>query len=302
LRLALALTLAIVAIELLGGFWSRSLALFADAGHISADALGLALAWFAAWQSRRPADARRTYGYHRVGILAAMANALLLLGVIGLIVLEAVRRLLHPQPVAGGAVVLTALVAIALNSYVAWSLRHPGSDLNLRAALFHVLGDLASASGVVAAGLIILLTGWLYADPLISLAISVLILLGAARIARDALHVLLEGTPRGMDLAAVEQELMAGTGVRSVHDLHVWTISPQHSALSAHLVVDPQSVAAGEHLVREAERRVCHRFGIGHTTIQLETCHPCADEQAHGAGDHNHPHPVEENPSPVRRG
>jgi cobalt-zinc-cadmium efflux system protein len=231
-----------------------------------------------------------------------MANALLLLGVIGLIVLEAVRRLLHPQPVAGGAVVLTALVAIALNSYVAWSLRHPGSDLNLRAALFHVLGDLASASGVVAAGLIILLTGWLYADPLISLAISVLILLGAARIARDALHVLLEGTPRGMDLAAVEQELMAGTGVRSVHDLHVWTISPQHSALSAHLVVDPQSVAAGEHLVREAESRVCHRFGIGHTTIQLETCHPCADEQAHGAGDHNHPHPVEENPSPVRRG
>jgi len=229
-----------------------------------------------------------------------MANALLLLGVVGLIVLEAVRRLLHPQPVAGGAVVVTALVAIALNSYVAWTLRHPGSDLNLRAALLHVLGDLASAAGVVAAGLIILLTGWLYADPLISLAISVLILLGAARIAQEALHVLLEGTPRGMDLAAVEQELMAGTGVRSVHDLHVWTISPQHSALSAHLVVDPQSLAAGEHLVRETESRVCDHFGIGHTTIQLETCHPCADDQAHGAGDHNHPHQVEENPSPLR--
>jgi cobalt-zinc-cadmium efflux system protein len=93
---------------------------------------------------------------------------------------------------------------------------------------------------------------------------------------------------------------MAGTGVRSVHDLHVWTISPQHSALSAHLVVDPQSLAAGEHLVRETESRVCDRFGIGHTTIQLETCHPCADDQAHGAGDHNHPHQVEENPSPLR--
>jgi cobalt-zinc-cadmium efflux system protein len=209
---------------------------------------------------------------------------------------------MHPQPVAGGAVVLTALVAIALNSYVAWSLRHSGSDLNLRAALLHVLGDLASAVGVVAAGLIILLTGWLYADPLVSLAISVFILFGVARIAWDSLHVLLEGTPRGMDLAAVERELLAGAGVRSVHDLHVWTISPEHSALSAHLVVDPQSLAAGEHLVRETEGRVCDRFGIGHTTIQLETCHPCADDQGHGAGEHNHPHAVDESPSPLRRG
>jgi cobalt-zinc-cadmium efflux system protein len=280
--------------------WSGSLALFADAGHVAADALGLALAWFAAAQSRRPADARRTYGYHRAGILAAMANALVLVLVIGLIALEAVRRLLHPEPVAGGAVVLTALLAIAVNGYVAWSLRHPGSDLNLRAALLHVLGDLGSAAGVVGAGLIILLTGWLYADPLISLAICVLILLGAVRIARESLHVLLEGTPRGMDLTAVERELLAGPGVVSVHDLHIWTVSPEHAALSAHLVVEPQSVAAGEHLVRELETRLCDRFGVGHTTIQLETCHPCPQDQTHGSSDHNHPHP--EVPSPSRRG
>jgi cobalt-zinc-cadmium efflux system protein len=292
LRLALALTVAIVAIQLVGGLWSHSLALLADAGHVSADVLGLALAWFAAVQSRRPADARRTYGYHRMGILAATANSVALVLVVGVIALEAVRRLLHPEPVAGGVVVASALLAIAVNAYVAWRLRHGGQDLNVRAALLHVLGDLASAAGVVAAGVIILLTGWLYADPLISLVICALILAGALRIARESLHVLMEGTPRGVDLEAVERELLAGAGVRSVHDLHVWTVSPEHSSLSAHLVVDQQSVEAGEHLGRELEGRLCQRFGVGHTTIQLETCHPCPEDLEHGAGDHNHPHPV----------
>jgi cobalt-zinc-cadmium efflux system protein len=292
LRLALTLTIAIVVIQLAGGIWSHSLALLADAGHVAADVLALGLAWFAAVQSRRPADERRTYGYHRVGILAAMANSVALVVVVAVIGLEAVRRLLHPQPVSGGVVVATALVAIAVNSYIAWSLKDAGQDLNLRAALLHVLGDLASAAGVVAAGLVILLTGWLYADPLISMVICALILLGALRIARESLHVLMEGTPRGLDLAAVEREVMSGPGVRSVHDLHVWTVSPEHSSLSAHLVVDPQSVEAGEHLVRDLEARLCQRFAIGHTTIQLETCHPCPEGLEHGAADHNHPHPV----------
>lgn len=293
LRLALALTVAIVAIQLAGGLWSHSLALLADAGHVAADVLGLALAWFAAVQSRRPADRRRTYGYHRVGILAAVANSIALVLVVGVIALEAVRRLLHPEPVTGGVVVAAALLAIVVNAYVAWRLRHGGHDLNLRAALLHVLGDLASAAGAVAAGLIILFTGWLYADPLISLAICGVIVLGAVRIARESLHVLMEGTPRGVDLEAVESELLAGRGVRSVHDLHVWTVSPEHSSLSAHLVVDQQSVEAGEHLVRDLETRLCQRFGVGHTTIQLETCHPCPEDLEHGAGDHNHPHPVQ---------
>jgi cobalt-zinc-cadmium efflux system protein len=292
LRLALALTVAIVAIQLVGGFWSGSLALLADAGHVSADVLGLGLAWFGAAQSRRPADTRRTYGYHRVGILAAMANSVALVLVVGVIALEAGRRLLHPEPVAGGVVVASALLAIAVNAYVAWSLKHAGHDLNLRAALLHVLGDLASAAGVVAAGLIILATGWLYADPLISLVICAVILVGAVRIARESLHVLMEGTPRDLDLDAVQNEMRSAPGVQSVHDLHVWTVSPEHASLSAHLVIDPQSVEAGEHLVRDLEARLCQRFGIGHTTIQLETCHPCPQDLQHGAGDHNHPHPV----------
>jgi cobalt-zinc-cadmium efflux system protein len=201
-----------------------------------------------------------------------------------------VRRLLHPEPVAGGVVVATALLALAVNGYVAWSLHGAGRDLNMRAALLHVVGDLASAAGVVLAGLVVLLTGWLYADPLISLLICGLIVIGAVRVGRESLNVLMEGTPAEVDVRAVETELLAGAGVHSVHDLHVWTISPEHAALSAHLVVEAQSVAAGEHLVRDLEDRLCRRFGIGHTTIQLETCHPCAEDLQHGAAEHNHPH------------
>lgn len=290
LRLAVGLTLLVLALEVAGGLWSHSLALLADAGHVAADVLALGLAWYAALQARRPADPRRTYGYHRAGVLAALANAAVLLGVIGLIAYEAVRRLLHPQPVAGGVVVATALAAVAVNGYVAYRLGHGRRDLNLRAALLHVVGDLGAGAGVLVAGLVILLTGWLPADPLISLGICLLIAVSAVRIVREAAHVLLEGTPAGLDLAAVTAMLLERPEVRSVHDLHAWTVSPEHPALSAHLVVDAQSLADAEHLVRDLEAGLCERFGIGHTTIQLEACHPCADDFGHRAGEHNHPH------------
>lgn len=282
----------VLAVELGGGLLSHSLALVADAGHIGADVLALGLAWIAAVQSRRPADDRRTYGYHRLAIIAALVNALLLVGVVAFIGVEAVRRLLRPEPVDAPVVIGTALLAIVLNGGIGWLLnRGDRSDVNIRAALLHVLGDLASAAGVVAAGVVILATGWTEADPLISLAIVLLIAWGAVRLARETSHVLLEGVPSGLELAAVERALLEAPRVRSVHDLHVWTVSPHHAALSAHLVVDAGSTADGEHLVRELESELCRRFGIGHTTIQLESCHPCAAEGvAHGTEDHNHPH------------
>jgi cobalt-zinc-cadmium efflux system protein len=290
--MAAVLTALVLGGELAGGWWAHSLALLADAGHVAADTAALGMAWFAAAQSRRPADVSRTYGYHRAGVIAALANALAIFAVVALIGYEALRRLAHPEPVAGGVVVLTALAAIVVNGLMYGILHdHGHRDLNLRAARLHVLGDLGGAAGVAVAGLVILVTGWLVADPLVSLAICGLIAVGAVRILREAVHVLLEGTPAGIDLAAVKRELLASAGVQSVHDLHVWTISPEHAALSAHLVVDPQPVAAGEHLVRRLEARLCEVFGIGHTTIQLETCHPCRDGFTHGAAEHNHPHP-----------
>lgn len=291
LRLALLLTLGVLALEVVGGLWAHSLALLADAGHVAADVLALALSWFAVVQARRPADPRRSYGYHRAAILAALANAGALLVVVGVIAGEAVGRLLHPVPVAGGAVVVTAVAAIAVNGVAGWLLHRGTADLNVRAAFLHVAGDLAAAAGVVGAGLVILATGRLEADPVVSLAISGLVAWGALRVGWEAVHVLLEGTPRGVDLAEVEALLRGGAGVQSVHDLHVWSVASEHAALSAHLVVGELSVVEGEHLVRELEGRLCDGFGIGHTTIQLESCHPCEAAGEHLPGEHNHPHP-----------
>jgi len=284
------LTILVLGAEVTGGLWAHSLALLSDAGHVAADVLALGLAWFAATQSRRPADRRRTYGYHRVNFLAALANATLLLVIVAMIGLEAVQRLLHPQPVLGQVVIVTAVVTVVANASAALMLHRGESSPNLRAAFLHVLGDLGAGLGVLVSGAIILATGWVYADPLISLAIALLIALGAIRVVREAVNVLLEGAPRGMDLAAVERELLAGPGVRSIHDLHVWTVAPDHAALSAHLVVDARSLAAGERLIRALENRLCLKFGIGHTTLQLEASQPCPDGYRHGPAEHNHPH------------
>jgi cobalt-zinc-cadmium efflux system protein len=275
LGLAFLLTLAILGIELAAGLASQSLALLSDAGHILTDAIALGLAWLAVAQARRPADNRRTYGYQRVGILTALLNGATLLAIVAAIAYEAVRRLQHPQPVRGGIVIAAAALAIAVNAFIGLSLRGAGDDLNVRAALLHVVGDLAASAGVMVAGAVVLLTGWLPADPLLSLAIAALIALGAWRIVHRTVHILLEGTPAGLDLAAVRREIEAHEGVTSVHDLHVWALSSEAVVLSCHLVVADERMADAEHRMRGLKRRLSRRFAIEHTTIQLESCHPC---------------------------
>jgi cobalt-zinc-cadmium efflux system protein len=289
LRLALGLTLAILVLELAGGLLSHSLALLSDAGHVLTDVFALGLAWFAFEQSKRPADRRRSYGYQRAGIVAALVNSAVLIVVVLAIGVEAVRRLLAPEPVQGGVVVATALAAIAINAFVILALRGDSRNLNLRAALLHVTGDVAASAGVVVAGVVILLTGWLYVDPLLSLAIAGLIAYGAWGIARETVNLLMEGTPAGMNLGEVTSEITGTRLVTGVHDLHVWALAPAEVALSCQIVMDDTSLGDAEHLVRDLESRLCSRFDIGHTTIQVESCHPCG-EIHHGAGDHNHPH------------
>ncbi len=289
LRLALGLTLAILVVELAGGLFSHSLALLSDAGHVLTDVFALGLAWFAVEQTKRPADVRRSYGYHRAGILAALLNAVVLIVIVLAVGLEAVRRLANPQPVEGGVDVATALVAVAINVFVIVSLRAHASNLNLRAALLHVTGDVAASVGVVVAGVVILLIGWLYIDPLLSLAIAALIAFGAWRIVRETINLLMEGTPHDIDLEAVSSQITRTPNVSSVHDLHVWALSSEETALSCHIVVGDVSLGDAEHVVRDVEHRLCDRFDIGHTTIQVESCHPCG-EIHHGAGEHNHPH------------
>ena len=289
LKRALILTCLILAVEFAGGLASHSLALLSDAGHVLTDVFALGLAWFAVEQAKRPADRRRSYGYHRVSILAALVNSVTLIVIVIAIAYEAVRRLVTPEPVQGGLVIITALVGIAINAYVAFGLRGHGKSLNLRAALLHVTGDIAASVGVVLAGAVILLTGWLYIDPLLSLGIAVLIALGAWRIVRETVNLLLEGTPGDVDLAAVTGEITGTKLVTSMHDLHVWALSSDEVALSCHVVVADCALGDAEHVVRDLENRLCGRFAIGHTTIQVESCHPCG-EIHHGAGDHNHPH------------
>src|ERR1700730_2212501 len=289
LKLALAFTCAVLVIELLGGLASHSLALLSDAGHVLTDVFALGLAWFAVAQANRPADARRSYGYHRVSILAALVNAVTLIVIVLLIAYEAVRRLAHPEPVQGGIVMVAALIGIAINVYVAFGLRGHGHSLNMRAALMHVVGDIGASVGVVVAGLVILLTGWLYIDPLLSLGIAVLIDFGAWGIVRETVNLLMEGTPAEIDLAAVTREISRTELVTSMHDLHVWALSSDEVALSCHVVVGECPLGDAEHVVRDLEGRLCEKFDIGHTTTQVESCHPCG-EIHHGAGDHNHPH------------
>jgi cobalt-zinc-cadmium efflux system protein len=289
LKRALALTCLVLVVELAGGLLSHSLALLSDAGHVLTDVFALGLAWFAVAQAKRPADRRRSYGYQRVSILAALVNAVILIGIVIVIAIEAVRRLADPEPVQGGIVIVTALVGIAINAYVAFGLRGHARSLNMRAALVHVTSDLGASAGVVVAGVVILLTGWLYIDPLLSLAIAVLIAFGALRIVRESVNLLLEGTPREINLEAVTREISATERITSMHDLHVWALSSDEMALSVHVVVDDCPLGEAEHVVRDLESRLCGRFAIGHTTIQVESCHPCG-EIHHGAGEHNHPH------------
>jgi cobalt-zinc-cadmium efflux system protein len=289
LKKALALTCLILAVEFAGGLISHSLALLSDAGHVLTDVFALGLAWFAVEQAKRPADQRRSYGYHRVSILAALVNAVTLIVIVIAIAYEAVRRIASPEPVQGAIVIVSALVAIAINSYIAFGLRGDTKSLNLRAAMLHIVGDIAASIGVVVAGAVILLTGWLYIDPLLSLAIAVLIAFGAWRIVRETVNLLLEGTPSDINLGAVTSEIMDTGRVTGMHDLHVWALSSDEMALSCHVVVGDLPLADAEHIVRDLEKRLCARFDIGHTTIQIESCHPCG-EINHGAGDHNHPH------------
>jgi cobalt-zinc-cadmium efflux system protein len=289
LRKALLLTFIILAVELTGAVLSHSLALFSDAGHVTTDILALGLAWFAVEQTKRPADDKRSFGYHRAGILAATANGATLIVLVFVIAYEAVQRLTHPEPVQGAIVIVSALVGVSVNGYIAFSMRGQGRNLNIRAALLHALGDLAASVGVIIAGAVILLTGWTFIDPLVSILIAALIGWNAFKIVTETVNILLEGTPRSVSLQRIASAIRGTDGVQSMHDLHVWSISAENLACSCHIVVADQSLAASERVMRAVEEKLCGDFAIGHTTIQVENCTPCHEEAEH-LMHHNHAH------------
>jgi cobalt-zinc-cadmium efflux system protein len=274
---ALVLTLAFVIAEALCGWWAHSLALLSDAGHNVADAGALAFTWYAMRVAEKPAHHGMTFGYHRVGIFAALANALSLVGIALLIAWEATGRLHHPEPADGGIMIAVAVAAIVINVVISLWLRSAANDsLNVRSAYLHMVGDAVSACGVVIAGVIVLTTRTPLADPVVSFLIAGLILWSSWGILRESAAVLLEGTPRGMDMRAVVDAITRVPGVLDVHDLHVWMVGPGVVACSCHIVVAEQSIRAGQQVLREVVHDVEHRFKITHTTVQVEVegCEP----------------------------
>jgi cobalt-zinc-cadmium efflux system protein len=268
LRLALVVTLIVLVAEVVGGIASNSLALLADAGHMLTDVAALTLSLFVSWFSMRPETPRRTYGYVRLEILAAFVNGAGLLVISAFIAWEAISRLRAPQPVGGGLMLVIALIGLISNVISAFAL-HGASDasLNVRGAYLHVLSDLLGSIGTVAAALIIRFTGWLPADPIVSIVVTLLIVRGAWRLVRESVDVMLESTPAHISLAGVRAQLEAIPGVESVHDLHVWTVTSGVVAMSAHAIVrEPER----QQHVLEHVHDVMRLFGIQHVTIQLE--------------------------------
>lgn len=270
LSIVLLLTACYMLAEVLGGWWTGSLALLADAGHMLADVAALALALVAIWFASRPATSSKTYGYYRLEILAALINGVALVVISLIIFYEAYQRWANPPEVRSGAMMLVATGGLLINLACAWLLHGEHEvDLNMRGAWLHIIGDTLGSLGAIAAGLLMWLYRWYGADPLFSCVIGLLIILSSWHLIRESVNVLLEGTPSHINLAAVEDVILHTSGVRDVHDLHVWTITSGREALSAH-VIHAEAISQSE-LLKELRTKLHDRFGVDHLTIQMET-------------------------------
>lgn len=270
LSLVLVLTAIYMIAEAVGGWWTGSLALLADAGHMLTDVAALVLALMAAWFAARPATSSKTFGYYRLEILAALINGVALVVISLLIFYEAYQRWSAPPNVRGSVVMMIAAGGLIINLICAWILHSPHEvDLNIRGAWLHVLSDALGSVAAIIAGAIMSVYGWYAADPLFSALIGTMIVWSSWRLIRESTNVLLEGTPAHINLAAVEDEILRTDGVNAVHDLHVWTITSGREALSAH-VIHAYSVSQSE-LLKELRAKLQEHFGVDHLTIQMET-------------------------------
>ncbi|HEY8462108.1 MAG TPA: cation diffusion facilitator family transporter [Blastocatellia bacterium] len=269
LLIVLALTFGYMLAEAIGGYLANSLALLSDAGHMLTDVAALTLSLFAVRFASRPATPRKTYGFYRLEILAALANGVTLIVLSIMICIEAYRRLRNPETVHGWTLIWISMGGLAVNIISAWKLSHYHDEsLNVRGALLHVLGDLLGSVAAIAAGVMIIWRGWIWADPVFSVAISLLIIYSSWRLVADAVNVLLEGTPSHINAAAVEEAMRTVAGVRAVHDLHIWTITSGRHAVTSHVVINDASESY--RILREVRELLAERFGLTHSTIQIE--------------------------------
>ncbi len=276
-------------VEAAGGFYTHSLALISDAGHMTTDAAALLIALLATRLARRPASASKSYGYGRAEVIAAFVNGLVMLAVVVWIMVEAVARILQPAPIIGPAVIVIAAIGLAVNLLVLFVLSHHHGNLNSRAAVIHVMGDLLGSVAAIVAGAVVTFTGWTLIDPLLSVLVALLILRSTWQLLRESINVLMEAVPEGIDYHAVSGLLTAIPQVISVHDLHVWQTGSAGRALSAHLLIaNPE---AWPQILSEARERLKAQYGIGHVTLQpvwpqLARAQPHAHHHGESAADH----------------
>lgn len=288
LWIVLILTGGFMVVEAVGGYVSGSLALLADAGHMLTDVGAIALCLLTAWIAQRPADQSKTYGYQRWEILAALINGAALIGIAVWVVVEAIGRIGTPPEINGRLFIIVASLGLVVN-LVGLTLLHGShlGNLNTRGVYLHILSDVLGSVAALGAALVVTLTGWTLADPIISIALSLLILIGAWRLVRESTHILLEAVPAHVSMAEVEQRMLAVEGVDTVHDLHVWTVTSGLVAMSGHAVVPSLERHPG---ALERIRQEMSGLGIGHVTIQLETRHGCleipASHQEHAGHRH----------------
>jgi cobalt-zinc-cadmium efflux system protein len=284
--LSMILTAAILVAEVVGGYWTGSLALLSDAAHVFMDIFALALSYLALRLSALPADDRHTYGYHRLEVIAALVNGITLGWIAIEIFRESWMRWFNPEPIKSMEMLVIAVIGLVVNLVVAFVLgghhheheegeeeHEEAEDLNVRSAYLHVLGDAISSVGVIIAAALIWFTGWNWLDPLMSVFIGILIVISSWRVLKSSLHILVEGVPEHLSVEKIGQSMASVSGVKAVHDLHVWSICSGHIALSAHVITDDQKLTDGEGILTEIKARL-KKFGIEHTTIQFE-CDAC---------------------------
>ena len=277
LMFGIGLNLVIVAAELVAGYLAGSLGLLSDAAHNFTDVGALALAWFGMAQARRPATPSRTFGYHRMPILTAQINAVVMVFVSALIFFEAYHRLLAPRPVGGGLVITVAALALAVNMVTVLILQMRGSrDINIRSAVLHLLGDAAASVGIIVSGTVIVLTAWYPIDPIISIILGLAIIWAAWQIIKETLEIFLEQAPRAIDVDRLIEEMRREDGVLDIHDLHVWTIGSELYALSAHVLVDDVKVSESSRILKDLKHMLLSNFGIVHATLEVEAV-PCRE-------------------------
>jgi cobalt-zinc-cadmium efflux system protein len=279
LLVALSVTLIIFAGEVIGGLVSNSLALLSDAGHVLTDAFALGLSLIAALIMKRPSDFRATYGYQRIGLLAALINGVSLVVIAVFIFMEAYKRFLSPPVIDSSLMLIVAAAGLLGNLFMAWVLGHGHRDLNVKSAWLHVVGDTLSSMGVIVAGLIIMVTGWLPADTIASGMVGVIIIIGGSRVIKEALWVFLELSPTGFHPEEISQEISGIPGVKCVHDVHIWSIGHGIPAFSGHVQVSDQKISAADTIRKKIEDKLSH-IGIKHSVIQME-CAECETDNVY---------------------